>query len=793
MSSSKKDKAKKGKEDQKSNDNKAEDDKKKEGPTAGTNPQTGSDGASDPLAEVKISKHDESRPLATTEAPPVSVQVNINPLWWALCFLSFATRLWRLDEPSQVVFDEVHFGKFVSYYMHRTFFFDVHPPLGKQLLSLMAWFTNYEGYFPFQNIGEEYDRSLVAYGYLRLVPAVCGSAVPLMVYRIVTELGYSHYTAALSALLLIFDNASITQCRFILIDSILIFFIVLSVLCYVVFTNDRDHFSASWTRKLAFTGVFLGCALSVKFVGVFVVLLIGLHTLRDLWVLLGQKKLSDNSDIVHHLIARAIWLILIPTLVFSACFYIEFWVLYRSGPHDAFMSRDFQASLEGSRILTHPEEMPQIGVEYQVAYGSHVSLKRINGESCWLHSHPHNYPVFYEDKRGSSAQQQVTCYGYQDLNNWWIIQRPGTEQVKLDDPPVAVKDNDLVTLVHRGTNRKLNSHNVAAPMTPTNQEVSCYVHYENISVLQDLWRVKFINPREKSKNWTSTSTRIQLIHVNSSQALRSTDIRLPEWGFYQFEVTTNAESPKVGSEWVVEEIQYGINPQNRTEDSEDLTAPVQMWFIRKLVEMVTTMLVKNQELTEEHAFSSRPSEWVLSERCIAYWISNTTMAQIQLLGNPFLWWTSSFCVVVYLGLLGFYLVRRKRQIEDLQTGIWTQFKDIGYLLLGGWIIHYLPFFTMDRALFLHHYLPAAVFQITLTSVVIDHVYHHVIPSDVRVRKLFLGLVGLLVLAIVWSFYFFSPLSYGLKSLTPETIAARRWLSTWDLLVRRPDGQIGMLI
>lgn len=43
---------------------------------------------------------------------------------------------------------------------------------------------------------------------------------------------------------------------------------------------------------------------------------------------------------------------------------------------------------------------------------------------------------------------------------------------------------------------------------------------------------------------------------------------------------------------------------------------------------------------------------------------------------------------------------------------------------GGWAVNYVPFFLMEKTLFLYHYLPALTFQILLLPVVLQHISDH---------------------------------------------------------------------
>ena len=71
-----------------------------------------------------------------------------------LAILSLTIHLAFLSHPSQVVFDEVHFGKFVAAYSTGQYYFDIHPPLGKLMIAGFVKLTGINPVFNFEKIGE---------------------------------------------------------------------------------------------------------------------------------------------------------------------------------------------------------------------------------------------------------------------------------------------------------------------------------------------------------------------------------------------------------------------------------------------------------------------------------------------------------------------------------------------------------------------------------------------------------------------------------------------------------------
>ncbi|XP_078186277.1 protein O-mannosyl-transferase 1 isoform X7 [Callithrix jacchus] len=631
-------------------------------------------------------------------------------------------------------FDEVYYGQYISFYMKRIFFLDDSgPPFGHMVLALGGYLGGFDGNFLWNRIGAEYSSNVPVWS-LRLLPALAGALSVPMAYQIVLELHFSHCAAVGAALLMLIENALITQSRLMLLESVLIFFNLLAVLSYLKFFNcqKQSPFSLSWWFWLTLTGVACSCAVGIKYMGVFTYMLMLVVAAVHAWHLIGDQTLSNGG------LAR----------------------------------------------ITQ-------GQPLEVAFGSQVTLRSVFGKPvpCWLHSHQNTYPMIYENGRGSSHQQQVTCYPFKDVNNWWIVKDPRRHQLVVSSPLRPVRHGDMVQLVHGMTARSLNTHDVAAPMSPHSQEVSCYIDYNISMPAQNLWRLEIVNRRSDTEVWKTILSEVRFVHVNTSSVLKLSGAHLPDWGFRQLEIVGEKLSRGYheSTVWNVEEHRYGTSQEQREREWE-LNSPVQvdasrnLSFMARFSELQWRMLVLRSD-DSEHKYSSSPLEWVTLDTNIAYWLHPRTSAQIHLLGNIVIWVSGSLALAIYMLLFLWYLLRRRRNVHDLPQDAWLRWVLVGALCAGGWAVNYLPFFLMEKTLFLYHYLPALTFQILLLPVVLQHISDHLCRSQLQ-RSVFSALVVAWYSSACHVSNTLRPLTYGDKSLSPEELKALRWKDSWDILIRK---------
>uniref|UniRef100_A0A8D8M8C3 Protein O-mannosyltransferase 1 n=1 Tax=Cacopsylla melanoneura TaxID=428564 RepID=A0A8D8M8C3_9HEMI len=706
----------------------------------------------------------------------------------ALTLAAFVTRFYKLDQPHHVVFDEIHFGKHINMYIKNTFYYDAHPPLGNQLVSAVSYLAGYKGDFKFDHIGQAY-KSLVPLVAMRLIPALCGTLLVPLTYSLMIELKYKQKTAAIAAFLILTDTALLTQSRFILMESMLLCFSLFGLLCVIKFSKHSTRLvSIGWWAWLTLGSISLTLAVCIKYAGLYSWYLASYIIWSDYWTrILGNRFISDRLALGHAL-ARGIVCTVVPVTVYLAVFYAHFHILHKAGPHDTVMTSAFQASLEGGLASITK------GQPLEIVHGSQVTLRYTTGKPCWLHSHAHMYPILYQDKRGSSHQQQVTCYTFKDVNNWWIVKHPDRNSITVDSPPSPIRHGDVIQLIHGMTLRALNSHDVGAPMSPQHQEVSCYVDYNISMPAQNLWRVEILNRDSVGDVWHTIRSVVRLVHTNSSQALKFSGKHLPDWGFHQYEVVTSKELNHDTVQWNVEEHRYTKQEYEDDKDRErDLVnaemipiKSIRLSFWSKFIELQYKMLLHESSGVSNHMYSSEPIEWPTLTRGIAYWISAEHNGQVHLLGNLVTWYSGLVSLVLYPTLLTFYLLRRRRLCYDISQSEWSQFCRSGEVFFVAYCLHYLPYYFLERTLFLHHYLTALVFKILLTASLVQHL-DYLVQTKLRIRLihfLYNLLVFVWIASILFTYKKFSVLSYGTTPLSAVDIVRLKWKDSWDFIVHK---------
>ncbi|RZC38810.1 protein O-mannosyl-transferase 2, partial [Asbolus verrucosus] len=678
--------------------------------------------------------------------------------WWLvfgiICFLTLVTRFYKITEPDHVwfvllecsgVWDETHFGKMGSWYINRTFFFDVHPPLGKMLIGLSGYLTGYDGTFAFDKPGDKYENT--SYVGMRMFCTALGASLVPMSFLTVDEMTQSLTGATFASLLILFDVGILTLTQYILLDPILLCFIMGSVLGAVKVSSPRiNEFSKSWWFWLVFTGTMLACCISVKFVGLFVVLLVGLMTLADLWNILGDMSRPVMAT-VKHLMGRSVCLIAWPVLLYVTFFYIHLTVLNRSGNGDGFYSSAFQSQLIGNSL--HNASMPR-----QVAYGAIITLKNHRTGGGYLHSHYHLYP-----ENVGARQQQITTYTHKDDNNKWLIKKYNTEDT---GGVTIVRSGDLIRLEHVPTRRNLHSHKEQAPITKKHYQVTGYGE-NGTGDANDVWKINVVGAKDGTEI-TAVSSKLKFVHYLQSCALTTSGKQLPKWAYEQQEVSCNPNLRDPNGVWNVEENVF----EKLANVSFEVYAPT---FVERFLESHAVMFQGNAGLKpKEGEITSRPWQWPINYR--GQFFSGSSY-RVYLLGNPVIWWCNLVFLVIFVFIFGASAIRQQRgYIKSFSEAHKEKLVACAWLFLG-WLLHYVPFWAMGRVLYFHHYFPALLFSSMITEEIPQWF------GEKLGNTVYHTLVAMVLSTVVYSFYLFSPLTYGMSGPNANepnsTMHGLKWL------------------
>ena len=254
---------------------------------------------------------------------------------WLLLILfgvSLVTHFAFFGHPNQTVFDEVHFGKFISGYYTHEYYFDIHPPLGKLMIAGFAKAFDFKPEFSFAQIGEKFpDNKYLA---LRFLPSLAGALLPVVLFLLALQLKFTPRGAFFAGLLVALENALLVQTHYILMDGFLLLFGFLTLLFY-------------FKKKFLWMAIFGGLAISIKWTGL---TFLALPFLIEVFYLFKEKNFKT-------ILKLPIYFLFIPLALYFSVFVVHFSLLTKPGSGDAFMKPTFHQDNVVTKFLQLNTEM----------------------------------------------------------------------------------------------------------------------------------------------------------------------------------------------------------------------------------------------------------------------------------------------------------------------------------------------------------------------------------------------------------------------------------------------------
>ncbi|XP_071550541.1 protein O-mannosyl-transferase 2-like [Panulirus ornatus] len=641
--------------------------------------------------------------------------------WWSalatLTLLALATRQAFLSQPSGTLWDEVHFGTFANHYINRTFYHDVHPPLGKMAIAGVAYLAGYNGTFDFQ-MGKLYTHD-VNYTAIRSMMAVVGSSLVPLAFLLVWELSNSLSAAVLASICILCDTFLHRLNTLIVLDPLLLASIMAAIYGTIKFHNQRhrtikkvdldagavlDGFDPSQEPLLVRNVTYVYCKIKFRL------------------ALLYEGKFmivcGEQWQVLPHTVARGAVLILLPVAVYLSSFVIHFWILTKwSVNGGGFYHTKFFAAFDNT-------EYDSVSFPEYIHFGANITIQSSRPLCGFLESWYDLFPSEW-----TAPCQQVTTATLRDnATVMWTIKKVDLDAgAVLDgfDPsqePLLVRNGDYVMLTHSETGRSLRSHGHRAPITKRHFQV-CGYGDDGTGGPFETWQL-IIAGVEVGEPLAIINQDFMLKHHKMNCFLKANEkVQLPkEWAFNGAkEVTCTKNRDQPGTEWHVNwnnspKLKKRVSVRKRT---------VGLWG--KIVQQHLNMFIGNSILInmEEEERSARPWMWpTLWQVQVmgSYVVNKTSGEEMYSVGmtNPFLTYLNLLCLLAVPLLTvchTYFNVRCSNQSsQDIDSRRRTLVTCWWLLLL--WATHYVPFFFMSRVLYYHHYCPSYIFSCMITGVLL---------------------------------------------------------------------------
>jgi dolichyl-phosphate-mannose-protein mannosyltransferase len=321
-------------------------------------------------------------PSASERAKPRAVDVD-PVISWALTvgvtLIAAFLRLWKVDKPNSFEFDETYYAKDAWSLVHNGYASNYTDASHVNQKILDGHLDHLWTHTPEMVVHPEVGKWLIGLGELiagmtpfgwRLVPAIVGSLMVMVMIRLARRVTGSTMLGLTAGLLMTFDGLQLVLSRLALLDIFVAFFVLCAVTCMVC---DRDWFRARLARKaqtsggrfdgwgprvlwrpwMLAAGVFWGLALGSKWSALYPLAAFGV--LFWVWSSGGRRSFGVRwawlkSALIDALPGLA-YLVLLPVVV-----YVLTWTgwLMHAGVYEQNLSDTQYGPYWGSYIHSHP-------------------------------------------------------------------------------------------------------------------------------------------------------------------------------------------------------------------------------------------------------------------------------------------------------------------------------------------------------------------------------------------------------------------------------------------------------